>query len=388
MTGYQLQGAIRWLKQSKQHGKRTILGGIHVTMEPEQCLAEDYVDSVVLGPGERGIIEAIHGGPKQRVEVPITPEDYVSPVSMETLPYFRRSALTGDTILLTSRGCLYRCGFCFSQKFYLRSWHSVDMERWQRDVIFLKEHAGVTQLQHGDDWPGKWERIQGILQFLKDQGVVYHPCMRADQIDDQVAKELSRLGATQIGIGMESGSDRILRLIQKDITTLDQLNVAHALARYSVWPQYYWITGFPTETWEETLETLDMADYIADIHNGQLTQSIFAYHATPGSSLFGMVDQTKLPGSMEEWSHYSSNSTSDPIASALYHIGGLHFHKRKGDKTDRNFPGLARLLIAPFEASASWRWKHRNFGHYGLEKRAVEFLLEQAGRRVTKEKPL
>lgn len=86
---------------------------------------------------------------------------------------------------------------------------------------------------------------------------------------------------------------------------------------------------------------------------------------------------------MEEWSHHSANSTHDPVASALYHIGGLHFHKRKGDKTDRNFPGLSRALIAPFELSADLRWKVRYFKHYGIEKRCVESLLSWAGKRVS-----
>lgn len=110
MTGIQLRGAIHWLKEAKRHGKRTILGGIHVTMQPEQCLAEDFVDSIVLSEGEWAVIEAIHGGYKSSHHRHLGGE-HVSPVSPDTLYHFKRSALTGDTVLMTSRGCPFRCGF-------------------------------------------------------------------------------------------------------------------------------------------------------------------------------------------------------------------------------------------------------------------------------------
>jgi radical SAM superfamily enzyme YgiQ (UPF0313 family) len=144
---------------------------------------------------------------------------------------------------------------------------------------------------------------------------------------------------------------------------------------------YYWITGFPTETPAEINETLDQADGLYRIHRGKLTQNFYAYTALPGSPLFDMVDASKLPQSMEAWSTYSLNQTQDERASNLYHIGGLYFHRGRGDKTDRNFPGWRRLLIAPFELLAVIRWRKRLFTRFGPEKWAIERLLKWASRR-------
>jgi len=139
MTGYQLQGAIRWLKASKAYGKRTILGGIHVTMQPEQCLSEPFVDSIVVSEGEWAVLEAIHGGPKHVAHGHLTgTADHVSPVAPDTLIHFQRSARTGDSVLMTSRGCPFRCGFCYIQAFFNRAWSPVDMDRWRSDVLYLK----------------------------------------------------------------------------------------------------------------------------------------------------------------------------------------------------------------------------------------------------------
>lgn len=378
ITGYQLRGAIRWLKAAKQAGKRTVLGGIHVTMQPEQCLSEDYVDAIVTHEGEWAFIDAIHGERKGNYSRHLAgTADHVSPVSDETLIHFRRSARTGDTILMSSRGCRFRCAFCYNLRFFNRSWQEVDLARWRRDVLRLKHECGVTKLEHGDDWIGTWARAREIICFLHDNGIQYRPSIRANQITDDVAREMKDLGIQYVSIGMETASPRILELTNKDITVDDQITCAHSLARYGIHPLYYWVTGLPTETPAEINETLDQADRMWDIHNGNLTQNFYAYLALPGSALWDMVDQSRLPHTMEEWSHYSLNQTDNELASNLYHIGGLSFHRGKGDKTDRNFPGLRRWAIAPFEAAAAWRWTHRQFGHYRFEKCAIEFMLNR-----------
>jgi hypothetical protein len=81
---------------------------------------------------------------------------------------------------------------------------------------------------------------------------------------------------------------------------------------------------------------------------------------------------------MEEWSNYSLNQTYNKMASNLYHIGGFKFHARKGDKTDRNFPGWRRAFIAPFEGLMALRWRYRYFDNFGFEKKAIEWLLANA----------
>jgi radical SAM superfamily enzyme YgiQ (UPF0313 family) len=381
MTGYQLTGAIRWLKAANQAGKRTILGGIHVTMQPEQCLAEDYVDSIVISEGEWAVLDAIHGGHKTIAKRGLDEGDHVSPVTPETLEYFKRAGKTGDTILLTSRGCPFRCGFCYIQQFFNRSWQSVDLDRWKADVLYLRDNAGLTKLEHGDDWIGRWDRAREIIKFLHDAGVEYRPSIRAHQVTDDVAREMAEMGIRHISVGMETGSQRMLKLTQKDIVPEHQVICAEALAKAGVWPLYYWITGFPTETPAEINETLDQADKLHAIHKGKVTQNFYAYTALPGSPLYELVDKESLPKTMAEWSTYSLNQTADKRASNLYHIGGLHFHRGAGDKTARNFPGLWRLLILPFEFLASLRWRRRWFAHYQFEKWAVEKLLRWASRR-------
>lgn len=385
MTGYQIRGAISLLKRAKELGKRTILGGIHATMTLEQCLSEPYVDSVVLSEGEWAVIEAIHGGPKHVAHGGLKgTADHVSPVSAETLVHFKRSARTGDTVLMTSRGCPFRCQFCYIQKFFERRWQSVDLDRWKYDILYLRDHAGVRKLEHGDDWLGRWDRAREVIRFLFEAGIEYRPSLRAHQIDDDVAREMADMGIKHISVGMETASERMLKLTEKDNLPWHQVRCAEALAKHGIHPLFYWILKMPTETRAETNETLDQADRFARIFKSQgtpLTQNFYCFLPLPGTPLFDLVDQETLPKSMSEWSEFSLSQNNDEEASAAYWIGGLHYHKARGDKTDRNFPGLLRLLILPFELLASLRWRRRYFVHYRFEKWAVEWLLKWASAR-------
>lgn len=273
---------------------------------------------------------------------------------------------------------------CYVQKFFDRHWESVDLDRWKWDVLYLKNNAGVVKYEHGDDWLGRWDRAKDIIKFLHENKIEYRPSIRAHQINDDVAREMADMGIKHISVGMETASPRMLKLTQKDITIDDQIRCAEALACHGIHPLFYWILKMPTETRAETNETLDQADYIARIfkaYKTPLTQNFYCYLPLPGTPLFDLVDQSRLPKTMEGWFDFSLNSTDDEESNAIYHIGGLNYHKSKGDKTDRNFPGIKRLAIAPFELSCSLRWKLRYFKHFNTEKRAIEYLLKKASER-------
>ena len=273
---------------------------------------------------------------------------------------------------------------CYIQAFFERSWQSVDLDRWKWDVLYLKENAGVRKYEHGDDWIGKWSRAKEIIHFLWSNGIEYRPSIRAHQINDEVAREMAEMGIGHISVGMETASNRMLKLTQKDITKQDQIICAEALARHGIHPLFYWIVFMPTETRFELNETLNTSDWIDRIfksYGTPLTQNYYSYLPLPGSPLFDLVDKETLPKTMEGWSNYSLNQGPIDEANAIYFVGGLNFHKAKGDKTDRNFPGWRRLLIAPFELLATLRWKLRWFSHYKFEKWAIEWLLKWASLR-------
>ena len=203
------------------------------------------------------MLDAIDAKPGTIVERRmIVSQDMVSPVSEDTLRYFEKPAETGDTILLTSRGCPFRCGFCYIQNFFERSWETVDMDRWKKDILFLRDRLGMKKLEHGDDWPGKMPRILEIVKFLWDNGIQYRPSIRAHQIDDEAAKMMADMGIRHVSIGMETGSERMLEITEKDIKKEHQVICAEALAKHNIWPLYYWIGPLVIMRWTYWLQGL------------------------------------------------------------------------------------------------------------------------------------
>lgn len=392
-TGYQLKGAIRVLQIAKLWGNITILGGIHPSLLPMQCAKHPCVDYVIEGEGEGAIVglmdclEKGSGFPfgvyTQKGGVPrphLKLEEIPSPITEKTLPYFLKS-LPDDVMLPSSRGCPFKCGFCYNSCYHKSKWRPISLEQWEADLDKL---PGIRWLQMADDYIGPRERILDIAEALHKRGIKWLPQLRADQIDAELIRQIARLGCTGVAVGIESGSDRVLQeIVHKQETVRDYLLASQAIARCQLRPLYYFIVGFPGETQDDLKQTFSLADQLYRNHDGNLSIVFYSFTPLPGTPLFSKAQEMgiPIPQDMEGWSDYSLNQSYSKELANIYHIAGLHFHQGKGDKTDRNFPGLRRLLIAPFETLCSIRWKLRYWKYFDMERWCIEGLLKYANKR-------
>jgi radical SAM superfamily enzyme YgiQ (UPF0313 family) len=86
---------------------------------------------------------------------------------------------------------------------------------------------------------------------------------RADCLDDELAYLMKQAGCIRAKIGVESGSDRILRKIKKN-ETIDQIKTGIAyLKRYNIPITIYLMAGFPDETNEDLKKTIELAKALA-----------------------------------------------------------------------------------------------------------------------------
>jgi radical SAM superfamily enzyme YgiQ (UPF0313 family) len=182
-------------------------------------------------------------------------------------------------------------------------------------------------------------------------------------------------------IGAESGSDAVLERMNKRIKTADTLRAARCLAEYEIRPLYYFILGTPTETASQMRETMNLADKLYRIHRGNCSMSFYGFAPLIGTPLYALSESLgqPVPKTLKECCSVDRDNTFDPVVNSLYYIAGLTFHRNK-DKTGKNFPGIRRLLILPFEVLCVLRWKLRFFRYFELEKRAIKYLLRNAAR--------
>ncbi len=323
MTGTQTEHSAVMSKKIKEKSNIPVVwGGIHPSLLPEQCLSEEYIDYVIYGEGEETVIEFnrslknkdfenIQGlGYKKNGEVIINPkrpliddlDQYRLDFSLVDLEksIFKLDKYKRVIAYKTSRGCPFNCAFCYNKDFNENRWRTWSIDAVLEDIDFLKEKYNIDAIKFYDDnFFVKKDRALEILRKIK---LPSHTEVRIDTIDDELAKELKELKSFDLLIGMESGSDRILKMIHKNITIDKIIKAAETLSKYDLRASYSTIVGLPTETKEEFDSTIKLMYQVYKIHP-KAGFTLGAYLPYPGSEMYQFsIEQGFVPPEKtEEW---------------------------------------------------------------------------------------
>lgn len=279
-------------------GALVVAGGPSTSADARSILEEHLIDVAVLGEGELTLADLAQrvedAGPAWRNEVklPDIPgiawlaEDgevaYSSPRPLLTdldslpepawdtidLPWFwsRRSMSTGGIRpylpIFSSRGCPYRCSYChnlFGERFRARSARSVVDE-----IDSLSRRFRVTDFEFLDDVANfDRRRFKDILQGLLDRGL--HPKLhfssgvRADILDDDDIRLLKAVGTGEVSIAIETASPRLQALSRKRLNLDRAGRNIDLMADARIFMRGFFMLGFPTETEQEMLSTVEYA---------------------------------------------------------------------------------------------------------------------------------
>jgi anaerobic magnesium-protoporphyrin IX monomethyl ester cyclase len=162
--------------------------------------------------------------------------------------------------LVTTRGCPYHCNWCakpiWGQRYNSRSPENVVAEmKWIKDT-FAPDHIWFA-----DDILGlKPGWIEDFARLLAQaDAVIPFKCLtRADLVSPQVAAALAAAGCRTVWIGAESGSQKILDLMEKGGTVADIYAAAARLRAHDIEVGFFLQFGYPGETWDDVQLTLRM----------------------------------------------------------------------------------------------------------------------------------
>jgi radical SAM superfamily enzyme YgiQ (UPF0313 family) len=303
-----------------------VYGGIHPTIDPEQCLSVESVDFVVLHDGERTAVrlaEALRAGEpvsaipglayREGGRTVIQPQDDVlhnlddididwSLVDVEryVLPEYGgvRRVLAG---YVASRGCPHQCGFCYNLVFNKRKWRHPSAEKVVRDVNALAaRHDLGGVIFHDDNFTANRRWALSVLEGLKVSAL--HIETRIDYVTEEFLQELVSRNVRSVFFGVECASDRMLALMKKGFTVADTKRALAAVAKYPLNMKLSLIVGGPTETVREYQATLDLIVWCVE----NLPRAAFTvgfYLPFPGTPLFPLcVDRGfKPPDRLEGW---------------------------------------------------------------------------------------
>lgn len=252
---YDVKKTIQLIKSIKKD-TLIIAGGPHATIYPEETLKLG-ADKVVIGEGERAMIDAIS-----------SPDTYFTQIAtdyLNILPFPARVArelyysILSDrvtTSMITSRGCPYQCNFCdrpaMGKRFRERSAVNV------ADEIEECLEQGIEEINMYDDtFTINRNRVFEICDEIEKRGLKFSWDIRArvNTVDYEMLKRLRKVGCIRIRMGVESGTQKVLDILNKNIT-LEQAENAFKWAKSAGMETFaYFMIGNPTERKEDIDET-------------------------------------------------------------------------------------------------------------------------------------
>ncbi len=241
------------------------------------------IDKIMIGQGELLLYKYLTGGfpEEQRVYTrqdlkgeALTFADLELPdLSDYNVPAYAYLGATG------SASCQYQCSFCNSVKFY-GEFRVKDIHQTVSEITRLhKEHE--NQLFFMTD-----SMLNPIVDTLsaqvveKELPIYYDAYFRIDEASADIDRTLAwrRGGFYRSRIGVESGSQRMLELIEKQVD-VEQIKAAvHGLAYAGIKTTTYWVVGLPGETEEDFLQTLALLEDLRnDIWQAEVAQFDYYY---------------------------------------------------------------------------------------------------------------
>ena len=321
-----------------------IWGGWHPTLFPEQVCCDKSVDFACVGEGEYTILELVKaleadasfaniGGLayKDNGSVKVNPQKgYVNLEELPPIDYglidisrYIRTLSNGERRIpyQSSRGCPHRCKFCINVVTGNQIYRVKSPEKVVNEIQILIDKFGVNYIVLVEDnFFVNITRSRGILEEIIKSNLNikwFAECrvdyFKPDMVNESILDLAQRSGADEFTIGAESGSQRVLDLIDKGITVEQILTSAKILSGFNITAGYSFMLGIPGETREEMVATIKLAQKIYKLcPKGQIGFSIFTpYPKCELSEILVEKGLFKQPETLREW-------TSDEVRELYY----------------------------------------------------------------------
>jgi len=295
-----------------------VLGGIHATIAPEQCIANKFIDFVVKSEGEYTIIElaktlekngdfsCIDGLIYKKDGKIIQNQSRELIKDLDSIPFPARHLFNqkkyayADSLyspafpIMTSRGCPGMCTYCCTKLIFGRIPRFRSVNNVIDEIEFLIEKYRAREIHIHDDnftFNKKWvfafcdeiKRRKIDVAFRIPNGI------RVDQVDYQILSSLKKIGLYCTALGVESGNQRILNNVKKGIK-INQIRKAFKLCkRLNIETWGFFMLGLPGDTSKTIRQTIKFAK--------ELDPDVAKFHILkpyPGTEIFDLLSRQGL----------------------------------------------------------------------------------------------
>jgi anaerobic magnesium-protoporphyrin IX monomethyl ester cyclase len=352
-----------------------VVGGWHPSYMPESMLQHPEIDYAVIGEGERAMVELVTSITRDKddsaiARIPgiafrregkimknapkfISNLDEVPFPARHLLPmhlYRRKIEFLSSTSVDTMnviRGCPYNCAFCETKRLWGQTCRAFSPHRVVEEIKHLISKYSTKGIYFvGDNFTIQKKRTIKLCKEIKKNRLdIEWICdTRVDLISRELLKEMKNAGCRTIWFGVETGSPRILKKINKQITLQQAVNTFKLCREEGIQTACSLMLGIPGETTKDMKATFNFA---RKLDPDWCRFNIFV--AYPGSSLYEEVVQKGLYDRMEDFVVYVKteefNYESLLEIQRRFHTSFNRSPKRILKKIRREgFPGILKSL--------------------------------------------
>ena len=327
-----------------------VVGGPHPTLTPQDTLENiNEIDIVVRGEGEISFLNLVRtlesGGDLARVkgisfrnqkgdiihnppELPIQDLDKLPLPARDLLPmdkYEKTTVLSKKraTNIMSSRGCPYYCAYCStSEQWGHKIRHRSPINVVDEIEFLLKTYPFLEGIRFFDDvFTMDKNRVIAICDEITKRKLnfVWECEARANTVDEEVIRAMKRAGCEYIDLGIESGSDRILKNIKKGITVEQAVTAAKIIKKAGIGLKVFIMHGLPGETYEDIKKTIFLSRYLYyKVRVDGATQGITVIY--PGTELERIAKEAGTLPKDFSWAKYYVRERSYPPLHAGPHM--------------------------------------------------------------------
>ncbi len=362
---------------------KIIIGGHHASAFPEHMFQQAHADAVVIGEGEltayelasayldnkdisniRGI--AYHNGSRVIVN-----EGRPLIEDLDTLPFPFHDRFNLDEYLglpevdgraasmMTSRGCPHKCIYCSGSKFWHRKWRPRSADNVLAEMLWLYNDLNVRNFMFFDDnFTVNKKRAIDICQGIIENGlrIKFVAESHVSHINPELLEWMKKAGCYRIDFGVETGSPKILKTINKK-QTAEQIEQVFAMVHAAgIKPRAYLMIGNPGEDEVTIRETAALMKKIKPYD----TQGAHPLVIMPNTQIYEMA---KKDGIISDDFWLKSNDmlyyTSEHSEKSLFELRELLM--RELAKNSNNKKEYIRYLMKKYYYRYPWLQKLRRF---------------------------
>lgn len=313
MVGFSISSSLSYplIKETRENSifkanSIIIVGGIHASLYPMEVIKELDCDIVSIGESEKTIVEIANAsslgdiskikGIYYRKDNNIYITDKRNDINdLDNLSFPARHLLPKEDIImkrlsntslpiahvLFSRGCPYHCNFCANQNHNVR-YRSKDNIKEELELL-IKDYNIKGFCVVDDNFLVNKEKAIPIIKEVANLNLKWSTLARVDNVDLELLKELKNSGCIEIKYGVESGSQKMLDLMNKNIT-IEQIKNAFTLTKdVGINAKALIMHGFPKEDINTTKETIALLEELK-MYIYRVGLTYFTY--LPGSPIY------------------------------------------------------------------------------------------------------